>query len=355
MSNIFDSNKVPDPKALDEYYAEQLRKPDSAAPVVREDRDTTDNVNPETGRINPEQAAMPQPEQPQPAPQGDRPPQEGNQPQPTPQGEHHRQEEAQPQEEVPAQPLRKLSSFQGKKAGYFDLDTEDGFWKLVDKKIDEAFEGSSPDDVPFRMTVATITLMLDAVANYVTHSVKERKRLDKEFKDNLAENDKQKGITADHKNLAMWLALADHPGMRPYQGKPVNKDTIKAAHRILMTDPRARKTALSLVASMTGRELTQGESRDLIKNVFESNYGLAKLTDITNAGLNDSKLKAAYDIVSVQQRIADNHAQAQLHRAQVRAAEANRANLDNARGQNPRTPTPRTNTNTASRQGREAA
>ena len=175
---------------------------------VPEEKDYTKIVDPETGKAD--ERSVP------PDPQAQTTTQQ-NQPQipQQPQGQNQPQQQAQqPSAPIVDAPKVSAGEFKGKAKSFFGLDTEKGFWETLDKKVQEALQGKTPEEVAENMAFAMLTIFFDMIGNWADNNRKERKRIKREYEEKVKAHDHDIGVKPHQKLLLLYAVLADHPEMR---------------------------------------------------------------------------------------------------------------------------------------------
>lgn len=282
-------------------------------------RDGVRAVNPDTGSVGQENAPKdpnlntdPQPENPE---------------NPQPQAEPIR-----PQE--PESAIVSASQFEKSKKSFAGIGVDGGLWDTLDKGIEGVLSRvKQPEDLGPEMAFGTIEFLLTLIANYADHLRKDRDTRKKAYEEAVAAHDHDMGVTPLHKTLAVWAAIADHPAMRQYAGKPITPDVVRAAYDVYRTDSTARKAAILLVSSMTGREQKPDEMNKVLSNAFKAKLGGNTLQNLKGLALNDEKIKQAVDISGAKKYIYGMHQRNQDHQARVDQNAANRSTLRTAQHQ----------------------
>ena len=291
----------------------------------REDlRDSTRAINPETGKIGEENAPS--------DPNLNREePSTSTSAQPASNTETR-------ESEKDSMAVASVSENEGKKTSFLDPDLEKGLWDTLDKKVKEALSGNTPEDLGINMAFAFLTFLCEVVSNYANHIRKERKRLDKEYKERTAEWDKNMGVTPTHKSLAIWATIADHPAMRQFANKPISSEMVRAAYDLYCTDKTVQKNALRIISAMTGRELTKDESNTYFKNAFKTKFGNTTLASIKGMALNNEKFLEGVQIAGLQKEILSAHQQTRGHQEAVQQNQSDRSTLNTAQNQTQQAP-----------------
>ena len=304
---------------------------------VKEQRDGAKAVDPATGRASSEDVPRDSnAEQPQPD-NGNTPRQPGNAP-------------VQPGAEPPRQPAAPVTPaqseafrasadrFKGKAKSFFAADVDKGFWDTLEAKIKEATAGgNSPEDVAQAATFAALTCLFDLIGNWADHHRKDKKRLAKEYEDNVKAYDTDIGVKAYHKDLAVWAAIADHPDLKIYQDKPITKEVRQAVAKVLQKDKAAILAMKNILESATHREWTMDE---VDKNARIA-LGKTTLMELNNISLNDPVIGEAVNNAPFAKAYKALHQRAEEHHTRVEENARNRTILNNARSSDGRTPDPR--------------
>jgi hypothetical protein len=307
--------------------------------VVPEERDYIKAVDPETGKASEQNVPV--------------------DPQVTASAKPNQNDTQDPQRQQPQQPLRpqpapyvsapkvSASEFKGKPKSFFGLDTEKGFWETLDKKIQEALQGKSPEEVAENMAFAALTIFFDMIGNWADNNRKERKRIKREYEEKTATHDRDMNVKPHHKLLLFYAVLADHPAMRKYAGKPITKEAKKEALNIIKTDKKIQNAFFDAHDALCHRDTRgqNGERNTLLKNLINSVTGNADIDGLKGMALNDPMITEAIDMSSARNLVQGLHQNVTGHQAAVNQNNQNRNILNQAQQQQQQQQNQQQNTN----------
>lgn len=294
--------------------------------VVPEERDYTKAVDPATGKAD-EQSVPPDPQAQTTTQQ--------NQQQNTQQPQGQQQLIAQPTAPVLDAPKVSASEFKGKAKSFFGLDTEKGFWETLDKKVQEALQGRTPEEVAENMAFAMMTIFFDMIGNWADNNRKERKRIKKEYEEKVKAHDHDMGVKPHQKLLLLYAVMADHPEMRKHTGKPLTKEVRKDVANILKNDKKIQDIFFDAHDALCHRD-TRGqrdERNGLLKNLLNAVTGNADVDTLKGMALNDPMITEAIEMSSARNVVQGLHQQVAGHQAAVNQNNQNRNILNQAQHQ----------------------
>lgn len=305
--------------------------------TVQEKRDYTKAVNHETGKADEKSVPLdPQVQGTNQQNQTQNPQQPQGQNQAQQQGQNPPQQQAQqPSAPVIEAPKVSANEFKGKAKSFFGLDTEKGFFETLDKKVQEALQGKSPEEVAENMAFAALTIFFDMIGNWADNSRKERKRIKKEYEEKVKAHDHDIGVKPHQKLLLFYAVLADHPEMRKHAGKPLTKEVRKDAARILKNDKKIQNAFFDAHDALCHRD-TRGEKEErntLLKNLLNAVTGNADVDTLKGMALNDPLITEAIEMSSARNVVQGLHQQVAGHQAAVNQNNQNRNILNQAQQQ----------------------
>ena len=238
-------------------------------------------------------------------------------------------------------PMLTPAEFKEKAKNFAGADVDNGLWATLDKKMDEALRGSTPEEVAQNMTFAALTFLFDLIGNWADHHRKEAKRCKKEYETKVANYDHNMGVEPIHKNLAAWAVIANHPAIRDVIGNGVlDKAARKKVAKLIKNDPKAQQAISYIVDSMTMRKHEKGELNKIITNTLNMELGGATLDDVKGAALDQDVIVRAANRAGIRLQAEDTHRTVAGHEEEVARHRANRETLDAARTSGRPTPAP---------------
>ena len=309
--------------------------------VVPEKKDYTTAVDPETGKASetdvphdPQATTEAQPEQNDTQASPEQQNQQAGEQQGQGQGQEQQPQQPQPAPYVSA-PKVSAGEFKGSPKSFFGLDTEKGFWNTLDKKIQEALQGKSPEEVAENMAFAALTIFFDMIGNWADNNRKERKRIKKEYEEKVKAYDHDIGVKPHQKLLLFYAVLADHPEMRKHAGKPLTKEIRKEALNIIKTDKNIQNAFFDAHDALCHRD-TRGQNAErnaILKNLINSVTGNADVDTLKGIALNDPMVSEAIEMSSARNFVQGLHQNVAGHQAAVNQNNQNRNILNQAQQQ----------------------
>lgn len=293
--------------------------------VVPEETDYTTAVDPATGKVDEESVPL------DPNVQGANQQNKGANPQP--QTAQPQQQAQQPSAPIVEAPKVSAGEFKGKAKSFFGVDTEKGFWETLDKKVQEALQGKSPEEVAENMAFAMMTIFFDMIGNWADNNRKERKRIKKEYEEKTKAYDHDIGVKPHQKLLLLYAVMADHPEMRKHAGKPLTKEVRKDAARILKNDKKIQNAFFDAHDALCHRD-TRGqrdERNGLLKNLLNAVTGNSDVDTLKGLALNDPMITEAIEMSSARNVVQGLHQKVNDHQNNVNQNDQNRNILKQAK------------------------
>jgi len=238
-------------------------------------------------------------------------------------------------------PMLSADELKEKAKNFAAPDVENGLWATLDKKMEEALRGGSPEEVAQNMTFAALTFLFDLIGNWADHHRREAKRVKKETEAKTSAYDHNMGVEPIHKNLAVWAVIAEHPAIRELLGSgTLDKEARKKVLKVIKHDPNAQKAIYDIVNAMTMRKHEGEELNKIIKNTLNMELGGATLDDVKGVALDQDVIVRAASRAGIRLQAEDAHRDAAGHEEDVARHRADRDTLREATtGGRPR-PTP---------------
>jgi len=215
-------------------------------------------------------------------------------------------------------PIMSSEELKVKAKGFLSPDVENNLWSTLDKKMEAALQGSTPEEVAQNMAMAAWTILFDMLGNWADVHRKEAKRVKKENEDRLANYDHNMGAEPIHKNLAVWAVIADHPAIRDIVGRgPLDKAARKKVAKLIQSDPKCQKAIFDIVNSMTLRKHDSAELNKIIKNAMNMDLSGATLDDVKGAALDQDVILRAADRSGIAGLAAEVHRRSESHQEDV--------------------------------------
>ena len=205
---------------------------------------------------------------------------------------------------------------------------KEGFLKTLDKKIEEALRGNTPEEVAQNVTFAALTLFFEMLGNWVDHHRKERERVEKEYKSNIKAFDRDMHVHPQHKDLAYWAVVANDPYLLDKYGnrKLTSRDLVDIEKYVLKNQALMQEYKETLEYA-TGREWPMDsvveQAKQAKKNAFLKDTSLQELHGIQ---LNSEEIKRA---VAMARESTQYRKDLKAYRTRVEQLNRNRAILNN--------------------------
>ena len=211
-------------------------------------------------------------------------------------------------------PIMDAKELKVKAKGFLSPDVENNLWSTLDKKVEAALQGSTPEETAQNMATAAWTFLFELLGNWADVHRKEAKRVKKENEERLANYDHNMGVEPIHKNLAVWAVIADHPAIRELVGNgPLDKAARKKVAKFVKKNPKALNALGNIVQSMARRTFDRAELNKIVINGLNMDLSGATLDDVKNAALDDPVILNAAAHSGIESLAAEAHRRKASH------------------------------------------